>query len=31
LGHVDGVPARDLDELREADKRARELMGAAWA
>jgi 1-deoxy-D-xylulose-5-phosphate reductoisomerase len=31
LGHVDGAPARDLDELREADKRARELMGAAWA
>jgi 1-deoxy-D-xylulose-5-phosphate reductoisomerase len=31
LSHVDGAPARDLDELREADKRARELMGAAWA
>jgi 1-deoxy-D-xylulose-5-phosphate reductoisomerase len=31
LGHVDGAPARDLDELREADRRARELVGAAWA
>jgi 1-deoxy-D-xylulose-5-phosphate reductoisomerase len=31
LGRVDGSPARDLDELREADRRARELMGAAWA
>jgi 1-deoxy-D-xylulose-5-phosphate reductoisomerase len=31
LGRVDGAPARDLDELREADRRARELVGAAWA
>jgi 1-deoxy-D-xylulose-5-phosphate reductoisomerase len=31
LGRVDGAPARDLDELREADTRARELVGAAWA
>jgi 1-deoxy-D-xylulose-5-phosphate reductoisomerase len=31
LGHVDGAPARDLDELREADRRARDLVGAAWA
>jgi len=31
LGRVDGVPARDLDELREADRRARDLVGAAWA
>jgi 1-deoxy-D-xylulose-5-phosphate reductoisomerase len=31
LGRIDGAPARDLDELREADKRARELVGAAWA
>jgi 1-deoxy-D-xylulose-5-phosphate reductoisomerase len=31
LGRVDGAPARDLDELREADKHARELVGAAWA
>jgi 1-deoxy-D-xylulose-5-phosphate reductoisomerase len=31
LGHVDGAPAADLDELREADRRARDLMGAAWA
>jgi 1-deoxy-D-xylulose-5-phosphate reductoisomerase len=31
LGRVDGAPARDLDELREADRRARELTGAAWA
>ena len=29
LGRVDGAPARDLDELREADRRAREEM--AWA
>ena len=29
---VDGSPARDLDELREADRRARELVrSAAWA
>jgi 1-deoxy-D-xylulose-5-phosphate reductoisomerase len=26
LAHVDGAPARDLDELREADRRARELV-----
>jgi 1-deoxy-D-xylulose-5-phosphate reductoisomerase len=31
LAQVDGAPARDLDELREADRHARELMGAAWA
>ena len=31
LGRVDGAPARDVDELREADARARELVGAAWA
>jgi 1-deoxy-D-xylulose-5-phosphate reductoisomerase len=31
LGRVEGAPARDLDELREADRRARELVGAAWA
>jgi 1-deoxy-D-xylulose-5-phosphate reductoisomerase len=31
LDRVDGAPARDLDELRDADGRARELMGAAWA
>jgi 1-deoxy-D-xylulose-5-phosphate reductoisomerase len=31
LGRVDGSPARDLDELREADRHARELVGAAWA
>jgi 1-deoxy-D-xylulose-5-phosphate reductoisomerase len=31
LEHVDGTPASDLDELREADRRARELVGAAWA
>jgi 1-deoxy-D-xylulose-5-phosphate reductoisomerase len=31
LGHVDGAPARNLDELREADRRARDLVGAAWA
>jgi 1-deoxy-D-xylulose-5-phosphate reductoisomerase len=30
LGHVDGAPARDLDELREADRRARELVERAW-
>jgi 1-deoxy-D-xylulose-5-phosphate reductoisomerase len=29
LGHVDGAPARDLDELREADRRARELVPVA--
>jgi 1-deoxy-D-xylulose-5-phosphate reductoisomerase len=31
LGRVDGAPARDLDELREVDDRARELVGATWA
>ncbi len=29
LARVDGSPARDLDELREADRRARELMEVA--
>jgi 1-deoxy-D-xylulose-5-phosphate reductoisomerase len=31
LERVDGAPAADLDELREADRHARELVGAAWA
>ncbi len=31
LERVDGAPARDLDELREADRRARDLVGATWA
>jgi len=31
LEHVDGTEARDLEELREADGRARELVEAAWA
>jgi 1-deoxy-D-xylulose-5-phosphate reductoisomerase len=31
LARVDGAPARDLEELREADQRARDLVGAAWA
>jgi 1-deoxy-D-xylulose-5-phosphate reductoisomerase len=31
LGRADGAPARDLRELQEADRRARELVGAAWA
>ncbi len=31
LGRVDGAPASDVEELREADRRARELVGAAWA
>ena len=31
LGRIDGAPARDLDELRHTDRRARELVGAAWA
>jgi 1-deoxy-D-xylulose-5-phosphate reductoisomerase len=30
LGRADGSPARDLDELREADRRARELVEGAW-
>jgi 1-deoxy-D-xylulose-5-phosphate reductoisomerase len=29
LGRVDGTPARDLDELREADARARDLVAVA--
>jgi 1-deoxy-D-xylulose-5-phosphate reductoisomerase len=31
LERVDGAPARDLSELREADARARELVELAWA
>ncbi len=31
LERADGAPARDLDELREADRRARELVEVAWA
>jgi 1-deoxy-D-xylulose-5-phosphate reductoisomerase len=31
LERVDGAPARDLEELRDADRRARDLVGAAWA
>jgi 1-deoxy-D-xylulose-5-phosphate reductoisomerase len=31
LGNVDGAPARDLEELRGADRRARELVEMAWA
>jgi 1-deoxy-D-xylulose-5-phosphate reductoisomerase len=31
LGRAAGAPARDLDELREADRRARELVEMAWA
>ena len=31
LEHVDGAEARDVEELREADGRARELVEAAWA
>lgn len=31
LGSVDGTAARDLDELREADRRARELVETVWA
>jgi 1-deoxy-D-xylulose-5-phosphate reductoisomerase len=31
LAHVEGAPARDLDELREADRKARELVVTAWA
>ena len=31
LARVGGAPARDLDELRDADRRARDLVGAAWA
>jgi 1-deoxy-D-xylulose 5-phosphate reductoisomerase len=31
LERADGAPAGDLAELREADSRARELVGVAWA
>jgi 1-deoxy-D-xylulose-5-phosphate reductoisomerase len=31
LARADGAPARDLDELREADRRAREAVEAVWA
>jgi 1-deoxy-D-xylulose-5-phosphate reductoisomerase len=31
LGRIDGSPARDLDELREADSRARALVEGVWA
>ena len=31
LERADGAPARDLDELREADRRARESVEIAWA
>jgi 1-deoxy-D-xylulose-5-phosphate reductoisomerase len=31
LSQVDGTPARDLDELHQADRQARDLVGAAWA
>jgi len=31
LDRADGSPARDLDELREADRRAREAVETAWA
>jgi 1-deoxy-D-xylulose-5-phosphate reductoisomerase len=31
LGRADGAAASDLDELREADRRARELVELAWA
>jgi 1-deoxy-D-xylulose-5-phosphate reductoisomerase len=31
LSNVDGAPASDLGELHEADQRARDLVGAAWA
>jgi 1-deoxy-D-xylulose-5-phosphate reductoisomerase len=31
LDRTDGAPARDLDELREADRRARETLEIAWA
>ena len=31
LASVDGAPASDLHELRETDRRAREVVGAAWA
>ena len=31
LDRIDGAPARDLDELREADSRAREAVEPVWA
>ena len=31
LAHADGAAARDLDELREADRRAREAVETVWA
>jgi len=31
LSNVDGAPASDLGDLYEADRRARDLVGAAWA
>src|ERR1043165_4237704 len=31
LAHADGAPARDLAELKEADRRARELVETVWA
>jgi 1-deoxy-D-xylulose-5-phosphate reductoisomerase len=31
LDRTDGAPARDLDELHESDRRARELVEVAWA
>jgi 1-deoxy-D-xylulose-5-phosphate reductoisomerase len=31
LARADGAPARDLDELREADRRAREAVETVWA
>jgi len=31
LARADGTPARDLDELREADRRARESVETVWA
>jgi len=31
LASVDGAPARDLEELHEADRRARESVGVGWA
>jgi len=30
LARVEGAPAGDVDDLRDADRRARELIGAAW-
>jgi 1-deoxy-D-xylulose-5-phosphate reductoisomerase len=31
LGRIDGAPVRDLDDLREADRHARELVETVWA